>query len=114
MPGYVVRLRGSGELAGIFWAASPFDLHAHVSEVAEPTECEYSTLPPGGIVWPFKAVAVPMLGEYDSELEQDVFLDDPVQSGPCEPSESLRQYLRDAGSLWLPLPTEVHIDFELL
>jgi hypothetical protein len=114
MAGYVVRLRENGELAGIFWVPSPFDLHEHVCEVADPTECEYSTLPPGGIIWPCKAVAVPMLGEYDSELEQDVFLDDPVQSGPCEPSESLRRYLRDDDSLWLPLPTEVRIDFELL
>jgi hypothetical protein len=114
MAGYVVRLRENGELAGIFWVTSPFELHEQVSEVAEPTECEYSTLPPGGIIWPCKTVRVPMLGEYDRDLQQYVFLDDPVQSGSCEPSESLWQYLRDAESLWLPLPPVVRIDFELL
>src|ERR1019366_2649409 len=104
MAGFVVRLRKGGELAGIFWAPAPFDLHEHVSEVADPAECEYSTLPPGGIIWPRKTAAVPILGEYDSDLEQIGFGHDPVFCEPCEASESLRQYLRDADTLWLPLP----------
>ena len=104
MASYVVRLREGGQLAGIFWAAAPFDLHEHISEVADPAECEYSTLPPGGIIWPLKTAAVPILGEHDSGDEQVFFNHDPILWGPCEASESLRHSLRDADSLWLPLP----------
>ena len=104
MAGYVVRLRESGQLAGIFWVAVPFDLHDHVSEVADPTECEYSALPPGGIIWPLKTAAVPMLGEYDSGGEQIASNHDPMLGGTCEASESLDHHLRDSDSLWLPLP----------
>lgn len=104
MAGYVVRLRKGRELAGIFWVTAPLDLHEHVSEVADPAACEYSTLPPGGIIWPCKTVAVPMLRDDDSDPEQSLFGSDPVFCEPCEASESLRQYLCDADSLWLPLP----------
>jgi hypothetical protein len=86
MAGYVVRLRKGAELAGIFWASDPFNLYEHVSEVADPAECEYAALPPGGVFWPCKAAAVPMLFEEGEEHSGD-----PLLWRACESSESLRE-----------------------
>jgi stage V sporulation protein K len=105
MAGYVVRLRKGAELAGIFWGNNPFSLHEHVSEVADPAECEYAALPPGGVFWPCKAAAVPMLFE-EGDGPKDPAVQsrhDPLSWHACESSVSLREYLCSPNVLWQTL-----------
>jgi stage V sporulation protein K len=110
MAGYVVRLRKGAELAGIFWVTNPLNLYEHVSEVADPAECEYAALPPGGVFWPRKAAAVPMLFEEGEDPEENggdpavQSRHDPLSWHACESSASLREYLRSPSALWQTLP----------
>lgn len=69
MSAYLVRIKEGKDIVGIFVCEGPKMLFDLVDECTSPVECEYTTLPSGGIYWPGPAVEVPFLRLSSDELE---------------------------------------------
>jgi hypothetical protein len=68
---YIVRIRGSNELVGIFWCENRYELFWLVDEFRSPCHCEYRIAHSGGMYWQGR---IPPMSEYgeattDEEVE---------------------------------------------
>jgi hypothetical protein len=71
MPAYLVRVIHTNDLVGFFVADEPDDLLLIIDECVDPSLCEYSELPPGGIYWESRSVPVPIEWETEDPTEPD-------------------------------------------
>ena len=60
MAAYLVRIVETHDIVGFFVADQMEDLLMAVDECTDPADCEYVELPPGGIMWTSRAIAVPL------------------------------------------------------
>src|SRR5690242_2747420 len=74
MPAYMVRVEGTRDIVGFFFAETMEDLLYAVDECTEPDGCEYVEMPVGGIMWTSLAIPVPI--DHRSDDPED---DDPEQ-----------------------------------
>ncbi|MCP1915898.1 hypothetical protein J2R96_008378 [Bradyrhizobium elkanii] len=82
MPIYLVRTIKNKDLVGIFAAPNVMELAFLIDEALDPDACEYQRLPPGGIMWEEKAVAIPI--EPGDEAEDDEEEDEGKSDIPWE------------------------------
>lgn len=70
MPAYLVRMIGSRDLVGFYYAEEPDDLLMIIDEITDPDACEYTELPDGGITWGSPAIEVPIEDDVDADGEE--------------------------------------------
>ena len=71
MPAYLVRLIGTRDLVGFYFAEEPEHLVTIIDECAEVADCEYAELPDGGITWENPAISVPIEIDKDDPSDLD-------------------------------------------
>lgn len=57
---YLVRIVGSRDLVGIFFAWDIIELVILIDECVNPSVCEFTELPPGSLYWSDRSVAIPI------------------------------------------------------
>ncbi|MBW5438585.1 hypothetical protein FXB41_28625 [Bradyrhizobium canariense] len=60
MPAYLVRTIKEHDLVGVFYASNVYDLAYMLDEVLDPSQCEYTSIGPGGVIWEEPAISIPV------------------------------------------------------
>lgn len=60
MPAYLVRTIKEHDLVGVFYAPNVYDLAYMLDEVLDPSQCEYTSIGPGGVIWEEPAITIPV------------------------------------------------------
>ena len=60
---FIVRRQDDQQLVGVFVAGTLAGLSNLVDECCNAVECEYRSMPAGGLYWPAVAPAIPLKGE---------------------------------------------------
>ena len=72
-----VRVIGTKERVGIFWAKDWDGLLSCIDEITDPSDCEYLKLKEGGIGWPGPTDGkFPTFTQEETEGEEDILPDD--------------------------------------